>query len=179
MRAMDAAVSESTERIEGGRLGELYVRHAPGAIRVAYLLTGDRALAEDLVQEAFIRLAGRFLHVRNAAAFDAYLRRTIVNLANSHFRRRRSERARLERHARLGFPETAPEPDVGTRDAMRRALLRLPTRQRTAIVLRFYEDLSVEQAADAMRVTTGTVKSLVSRGMETLRAQLRGVSQGE
>src|SRR5438105_4819511 len=49
------------ERLEGGRLEELYVRHAPGAVRLAYLLTGDRALSEDLVQDAFVRLAGRFV----------------------------------------------------------------------------------------------------------------------
>ncbi len=170
---MDAAVSEPTERIEGGRLGELYLRHATGATKLAYLLTGDRALAEDLVQEAFIRLAGRFLHIRNVAAFEAYLRRTVVNLTNSHYRRRRSEHATLERHARLERPEATGDSAraVEGRDVLRRALLRLPVRQRAAIVLRFYEDLSEAQTAEVMRCARGTVKSLVSRGMGTLRAQ--------
>src|SRR6266581_5976856 len=80
-----------------GRLGELYVRHADDAVRLAYLLTGDRALAEDLVQDAFVKLAGRLAHLRDPDAFDAYLRRTVVNLANSHFRRKRLERAYVER----------------------------------------------------------------------------------
>src|SRR5215831_18530804 len=82
---------------ETGRLGELYREHAEPALRLAYLLTGERALAEDLVQEAFVRVAGRFVHLRDPEAFGAYLRRAVVNLANSHFRRRRVERAYLTR----------------------------------------------------------------------------------
>src|SRR2546427_8888668 len=80
-----------------GRLGELYLRHADDAVRLAYLLTGDRGLAEDLVQDAFVRLTGRLVHLRDPGAFDAYLRRTVVNLSNSHFRRKRVERNYLER----------------------------------------------------------------------------------
>src|SRR5437867_1974373 len=82
---------------ETGRLGELYLRHADSAVRLAYLLTGDGALAEDLVQDAFIRLAGRLTHLRDPGAFEAYLRRTIVNLSNSYFRRRKVERSYLDR----------------------------------------------------------------------------------
>src|ERR671930_2336084 len=82
---------------ETGRLGELYLRHADSAVRLAYLLTRDHALAEDLVQDAFVKLAGRLVHLRDPGAFDAYLRKTVVNLSNSHFRRRKVERAYLER----------------------------------------------------------------------------------
>ena len=171
MQRTAEVATDEPERLEGGVLEQLYVRHADRAIRVAYLLTGDRALAEDLVQEAFLKLAGRFLHVRNAAAFESYLRRTVVNLANSHHRRVRSERSTLARRAALRDPEPAAA-DASDTDSLKRALLRLPPRQRTAIVLRFYEDLSEQQTADAMRVATGTVKSLVSRGMETLRTHL-------
>src|SRR3989442_8050210 len=56
---------EHAEKVQGGRLGELYVRHADDAVRLAYLLTGDRALAEDVVQDAFVRLAGRLVHLRD------------------------------------------------------------------------------------------------------------------
>jgi RNA polymerase sigma-70 factor (sigma-E family) len=168
-RAAEVATGQ-LERVEGGVLEELYVRHADRAIRVAYLLTGDRGLAEDLVQEAFLRLAGRFLHVRNRAAFESYLRRTVVNLANSHHRRARSERRTMERSVGMRPPEPQ-EPEAGD-DTLRRALLRLPPRQRTAIVLRFYEDLSEQQTAEAMRCAPGTVKSLVSRGMTTLRESM-------
>src|SRR5213083_2990999 len=89
---------------ETGRLGELYVRHADDAVRLAYLLTGDRALAEDLVQDAFVRLAGRLVHLRDPGAFEAYLRRTVVNLANSFYRRKRLERAYLKREQAAAVP---------------------------------------------------------------------------
>jgi len=163
-------VSEGTAR---GRLGELYERHAPGAVRLAYLLTGDGALAEDLVQDAFVRLAGRFLDLRDPDAFPAYLRKTVVNLARMHFRRRLVERAYLERErsAVRGEPAVA---DVASDHSMRQALLSLPARQRAAIVLRYYEDLSERQIADVLGCRPGTVKSLLSRGLDALRPEIRG-----
>ena len=156
------------ERLEGGRLAELYIRSVPGALRLAYLLTGDRALSEDLVQEAFVRLAGRFVDFRDPRGFDSYLRTTVVNLSRAHFRHRKVERAYLEREARRSEPE-AQEQDLGTRQALREALFGLSTRQRAAIVLRYFEDLSEAQTAEILGCRPGTVKSLVSRGMETLR----------
>src|SRR4026209_485500 len=94
---------------EDTRLGGLYVRHASDAVRLAYLLTGDRALAEDLVQNAFVKLAGRLAHLRDPAAFEAYLQRTVVNLSRSYFRRRKVERAYLEREGRgIGSPAGPP-----------------------------------------------------------------------
>lgn len=168
---MISAEVETAELVTGGRLGELYVRHAPGAIRLAYLLTGERALAEDLVQEAFTRLAARFLDLRGPDAFEAYLRKTVVNLARSHFRHRRVERNYLDRVGRL--PEVvAYQPDVDQKEALREALLRLNERQRTAIVLRFYADLSEAQTAKVLGCRIGTVKSLVSRGMSRLRVEV-------
>ena len=154
------------------RLEELYVRHAPDAVRVAYLLTGDPALAQDLGQEAFVRVAARLVHLRNPDAFGAYLRQTVVNLVRMHARRRRSERAALQRAAARPA-EPVAEPDVAGRDSLRRALLQLPVRQRAAIVLRFYEDLSERDAADVLRCRPGTVASLVSRGMATLRRYVK------
>src|SRR6266516_2559329 len=85
-----------TEQGHASRLAEVYVRSAPAGFRLAYLLTGDRALAEDLVQEAFLRFVGRLHHLRGPEAFDAYLRRTIVNLSKDVFRRRALERSYLE-----------------------------------------------------------------------------------
>ncbi|SRR6266545_2349716 len=158
-----------TTRIEGGVLGELYTRHASEALRVAYLLSGDPSMAEDLVQDAFVRLAGRLLHLRDPGGFHAYLRTTIVNLARSHFRRRAVERRFLERQ---GEPRGVEAPDLSDRERMRRALMELPIRQRTAVVLRYFEDLSEAQVADLMHCRTGAVKSLVSRGLSTLRATL-------
>lgn len=163
------------EALERTRLGELYVRHAPDGIRLAYLLTGDRMLAEDLVQDAFARVAGRFQHLRYPQAFGPYLRRTIVNLSRSHFRRRRVERAYSQRLQR--GPERPSNPNDELDSSVHEALLRLPERQRAAMVLRFYEDLSADQAAEIMRCSAGTVRSLVFRGMKTLRAELEGVTR--
>ena len=157
---------------EGGRLGELYAAHAPDAVRLAYLLTGDRAMAEDLVHEAFVRLFGRFRDLRNPDAFGPYLRTTVVNLARSHFRRRRVERDYVDRTA--GQPDVHAAVDVEGREAMWRAVQTLRPRQRAAIVLRYYEDLTEAQTAEVLGCAVGTVKSLVSRGIDQLRRELRG-----
>ena len=173
MITVDARVSESPQGIEGGRLGALYERHASDAVRLAYLLTGDRSLAEDLVQEAFVRMFGRFRDLRSPEAFPWYLRRTVVNLANSHFRHAKVERTYVERQGRLP-DEWAQE--IGSRQEMWEQLRRLPERQRAAIVLRFYEDLTEAQTAEVLGCRLGTVKSLVSRGLEALRTD---VGRGE
>jgi RNA polymerase sigma-70 factor (sigma-E family) len=148
----------------------LYRAHAAEALRLGYLLTGDRDLAEDLVQDAFIRVLGRFHDLRNRDAFWWYLRRTIVNLSTSYFRRRGVERAWL---ARQRPDEAAPPPhDLAERDRLRTALMMLRPEQRAAIVLRFYEDLSEADTAEALGMPLGTVKSIVSRGLERLRHEL-------
>ena len=165
---------ESRDAVRTGRLGELYLRYADDAVRLAYLLTGDRALAEDLVQDAFVRLAGRLAHLRDEGAFEAYLRRTVVNLSRSYFRHRKVERAYLERTGRAPAERAAATPDLGDRDALWTALARLPQRQRAALVLRYYEDLSERQIADVLRAPVGTVKSLLSRGLHTLRDEIGG-----
>jgi RNA polymerase sigma factor (sigma-70 family) len=150
-------------------LAEAYQRNVPEAVRLAYLITSDPDLAQDIAQEAFARVIGRFGHLRFPERFDAYLRRTVVNLCKSHFNHQRIVRATLEREATEGSHRTIEEPDVCLRDQLRTALLRLPARQRTAIVLHYYEDLSENQLADAMRCSASAARSLVSRGMETLR----------
>src|SRR5437763_1397048 len=134
------SVADVEARPEGGvhqaGLAELYVRHQPAALRLAYMLTGHRELAEDLVQDAFVKLAGRFVHLRKAEAFETYLKRMIVNLFLSHLRRRKVERAYVQREG--GEPGTAQGPsDLGERDEMWRALAGLPERQRAALVLRY------------------------------------------
>jgi len=153
------------------RIGELYHRHAPEAARLAYLLTGNRALAQDLVHDAFVRIIGRFRDLRSPDSFHWYLKRTLVNLANSHFRHVRVERQHLEREGHHP-PPAAMGGDVEGREDMWRSLQLLPPRQRTAIVLRFYEDLSEARVAEVMSCPVGTVKSLVSRGLRRLRVEL-------
>jgi len=152
-------------------LAELYRRHVPGAVRLAYLMTGDQVLAEDLAQDAFVRLTGRFAHIRNPDAFPAYLRRTVVNLVKNHYRRLGVERTHLESYGHLP-PATHELPDSATEELVRTALLGLPYRQRAAIVLRYYEDLPEKRVAELLGCRPGTVKSLLSRGLASLRAEI-------
>jgi RNA polymerase sigma-70 factor (sigma-E family) len=166
----ETIVAQTGRDVDGDRdrLEELYVRFAPEGIRLAYLMTGDREVAEDLVQEAFIRFVGRFHSVRDLGALDAYLRRTVVNLSKNHFRRRALERSDLRRQAGLRR-SLREDRDVSEYETMRQALLGLPARQRAAIVLRYYEDLPESQIAEVLRCRPATVRSLVSRGLEALR----------
>lgn len=171
--AMVSADAAPSTKVAAGRLDDLYVRHAPAALRLAFFLTGDQELAQDLVQDAFVRIAGRFRHLRQPDAFEAYLRRTIVNLFTSHLRRLRLERTELARE-RAERPVAGPPVDAVERDEIVRAIRHLPERQRAAIVLRFYQDLSEREAADVMRCSTSAVNSLVSRAMVSLRNEMRG-----
>jgi RNA polymerase sigma-70 factor (sigma-E family) len=171
---MTRAAARSRAEGEGRGLADLYVRYAPGAIRLAFVLTGDRELAQDLAHDAFVRVSGRFGHLRFPEAFDAYLRRTVVNLATSVHRRRRIERAYLEREEGLGGRVHDVPPDVGRREELRRALRRLPVRQRAAVVLRYYEDLSERQVAETLGCSVAAARSLVARAMESLRGEIRG-----
>jgi RNA polymerase sigma-70 factor (sigma-E family) len=172
-------VSAKVSRVgpaESTKLDELYLRHAGGAVRLAYLLLQDRAVAEDIVQDAFVRVAGRLVHLRDPGAFDAYLRRTVVNLSHSYVRRKMRERAFLRREMATAERATVrwPTSSLEDRELLWRALGRLPERQRVAIVLRFYEDLPEAQVAEILRCRPGTVKSRVSRGLEALRLEMRG-----
>ena len=166
-------MARSGAEVEAGRpsLAELYERTAPGAVRLPYLLTGDRSVAEDITQDAFVRVSGRLAHLREGGAFDAYLRRAVVNLAKNHFRRRAVERSFLERTSPAPASPGHEQPLV-EREATMAALARLPQRQRAAIVLRFYEDLSEDSIAQVLRCRNGTVRSLVTRGVQALRADI-------
>jgi RNA polymerase sigma-70 factor (sigma-E family) len=140
-------------------------------VRLAYVVTGDASVAEDLAQDAFVRVAGRFTHLRNEGAFEFYLRRTVLNLCKNHFRHKARERRYLRSHP----PEGAHDPHraTETHEVIRVALLELPERQRAAIALRHFEDLSVEDTARVLGCRPGTVKALTSRGLEALREALR------
>ena len=174
-RTSQGGVTMSAEGIRtesaGGPFAALYVQHAPAAFRLAFLLTGDAALAEDLVQDAFTRLMGRFADLRRPEAFPAYLRRTVVNLSYGTFRHRRVERAYLRREQGLASSTGGGLPDVEARDELWAQLQKVAPRQRAALVLRYYEDLSERQTADVLGCSTRTVKSLVTRGLEAMRTQ--------
>lgn len=141
------------------------------AMRLACLLAGDRDLAEDAVAEAFVRTFERW----RAGKIDRvgpYLRQAVVNQIKNQ-RRSLARRRRHEERKRAddrGQPPTAER--VAARETVEALLERLPYRQRAAIVLRYYEELSEAETAEALGCRCGTVKSLVSRGMDALRAHL-------
>lgn len=147
---------------------DLYRNHGDAAYRLAYLLTGDRARAEDLVQEAFVRILGRVRQIREPGLLRAYLSRTIVNLAKNEYRRQGRLLSFLS-SGRGAAPASTSLPDVEVRDEVHCQLLKLPPRQRAALVLRYCEDLSEADVADALGTSPKAVRSLVGRGLETFR----------
>ncbi len=148
----------------------LYEQTAPAALRLAYFLTGEREAAEDLVQEAFVRVAARLQHLRTPDNLPAYLRTTIINLFMSQLRHRRVEREWIRRQPRI-VPIVEPHDASG--DELWHALALLPERQRAAVVLRYYEDLSEREAAEVMGCSTRALNQLVVRAMSTLRQHIR------
>ena len=147
-RTEDVAAVRS---LPAGRLADLYERHVGRSVALAALVGGDPHAAEDIAHEAFIRTAGRLSGLRDPSAFEAYLRRTVINLC-----RARARRAAIERRYLGWLVQREAEPSSSRaedRDVLWRALRELPHRQRAAVVLRFY--------------------ALVSRAMATLRARMQ------
>jgi RNA polymerase sigma factor (sigma-70 family) len=137
---------------------EVYRRLRPDLVRLANLLTGSEALAEDVVQDAFVGFARHAAGVDNP---DGYLRRSVVNLSRTaHRRRSRAERLRPERVTTTSIPDV---------DETWAALRRLPRRQRAALVLRFYEDLPFEEIGDLLGCPATTARSLAHRGLARLK----------
>lgn len=155
----------------GDRLGEIYRAHASDGLRLAYVLTGQREAAEDITQEAFVRIGRKLVGLRDLDHARAYLFRTIINLCRGRGRRLVIERSAL---ARLRAPEVDHLPDVAERDAIWSALLALPPRQRAALFLRYYLDQSETQAAEALDCSSSALKSLVFRALNSLRTSLQG-----
>lgn len=155
------------------KLSDLYCRYATEAVRLAFLITGDRHAAEDITQDAFVRLFGRFQDLRSPEAFEVYLRRTIVNLSRDRFRRLRLERDHsVQLDSSVGQADAAAR--LEDRELIRHTLRGLPHRQRAALVLRFYMDLSEEQTAEVLQCSVAAVKSLATRATTSLRKQMRG-----
>ena len=167
---MDAEVLGTSDTPQS--MAELYRRHAAGAGRLAYFLVGDKELAEDLVHDAFVRVLGRWGDVRKRSAFTAYLNRTIVNLSKKHYRRKSVERAYLQREGHLAAPAAVPAPDPAERDELWMALQSLPHRQRAAVVLRYFGDMSEHQAAEVMECSPAAINSLVARALDALRSSI-------
>jgi len=153
---------------------ELFNTERRYALRLAYVLTGDHDLAEEVVADAFVHMYPQWQRSRIDDP-HAYLRRAVINEVNSAFRRREVRR----RPVRAERPRVASGADTGVddRDAVQHALLQLPVRQRAAVALRYLEDLSERETAEALGMSVGSVKSQVSRGLDRLRGILEGDAQ--
>lgn len=144
------------------RLEDLYRAEHAGAVRLALLLTGDAAVAEELAQDAFVRIAAKLERTDNAGA---YLRTTVVNLCRDHGRRR----ATVGRHPNAP-PEAAAPPDLpADLGAVWLAIQALPDHHREVLVLRYWTDLPTEEIARLLGVPHPTVRSRIRRGLASLK----------
>jgi RNA polymerase sigma-70 factor (ECF subfamily) len=146
-------------------LAELCRVEWPRLVGTFTLLTGDRAVAEELAQEALARACARWERVRKLESPGGWLHRVAVNLAISHERRRRVAR-RAE--PRLVVSDVGA-PDDADAIALRDALRQLPDKQRQVLVLRYFADLGVAEVGAMLRMPEGTVKTLTHRGIAALR----------
>jgi RNA polymerase sigma-70 factor (sigma-E family) len=145
-----------------------YVTERSAALlRTAYLLTGNRADAEDLLQAALAKTYRAWQGIQDRGAVDGYVRRAMVNTHISWWRRRRVKEYPTEEIPDQPVADHAT--DSETHDSLSRALRRLPDRMRAAVVLRYYEDMSEAEIAGVLGISLGTVKSTVSRGVAKLR----------
>ncbi|MFJ8437012.1 SigE family RNA polymerase sigma factor [Kitasatospora sp. NPDC094019] len=150
---------------------EFVAARAPWLRKVAYLLCGDWHRADDLVQESVTKLYVRWSRLSRLENLDGYARTVLVN---TFLAEQRSPWGRWTARRRTGaVPDPAAAPaDLDLAVDLRRALADLPPRQRAAVVLRHYCDLTVEQTAAALGCSTGNVKSQTSRGLDALRRSL-------
>ena len=148
----------------------LYQAHALGLIRLAVVMLGDRAAAEDVVQEAFCGLYRRWNQLSDTDKALSYVRSSVINGCRSALRKRRLP-LRLRWEPAGESAESAVLISEEHQEVLA-AMRRLPVRQREAVVLRFYLDLGEEEIAASMRVTRGTVKSTTSRALAALGKML-------
>lgn len=154
-------------------LSAAFQAHNARAVRLAYLLCGDRATAEDVVGTVWLKVHRR-LQRGPIDDVGAYVRRAVVNEVNSAFRRLALRRREALRRSGDDRGVRGHAEQIADADQLVRALAQLPQRTRAAVVLRYYDDLSVAQTAAVLGITQGTVKSSVSRGLSQLRGHLEG-----
>ena len=145
----------------------------PVLYRTAYLLAGDHAGAEDLLQNALAKLYLSWDKVRDHGALDGYVRRVMTNESNSLWRRAWKRRERTTDPTSGAIPEAGAhdEYDDGTGGILWSFVQTLPPKQRSVVVLRYYEQLSEAETAEVLGISVGTVKSQASRALDGLRAR--------
>jgi RNA polymerase sigma-70 factor (sigma-E family) len=147
--------------------GEYVSARSRALLRTAYLLTGNVADAEDLVQAALAKTFLAWDRIEDRSAVDGYVRRAMVNTHISWWRRRRVEEYPTDEIPDQAVADHAVSSDL--QETLRRAIDRLPQRMRAAVVLRYYEDMTEAEVAEVLGVSLGTVKSTVSRAVAKLR----------
>jgi len=150
----------------------LYQAHALGLMRLAHIMLGDRPSAEDVVQEAFCGLYRRWSHLSDTGRALPYLRASVLNGCRSLQRRRPAPRAQPSDAQPAASAEAAVITGEERREVMR-ALRRLPARQREALVLRYYLDLSAEEIATTMGIGASSVRSATHRALASLGRMLQ------
>jgi RNA polymerase sigma-70 factor (sigma-E family) len=175
---LDTTETSQAEPSRQQEFGQFMTARWPGLVRLAYGLTGDRWLAEDIAQAALASAYAAWWRVRRADDPDAYVRRILINTSHRRFRRRRvAEQA----HEPQQLPDAAvadPAELIGERSALLAALRELPTRQRAIVLLRYWDDLSDAQVAAVLGCAPGTVRSQASRALAKLRGSAALAGQG-
>ncbi len=156
---------------DASAFAEFAAARSTALFRAAYLMVGDHALAEDLLQEALTKTYVAWPRLRDVNSAEAYTRKAITTTAISWWRRKswQKEKPRDDVPERV---QASGVEDLAERDWLWQELQRLAPRQRAAIVLRYYEDLTEAQTAAALGCSVGTVKSQVSDGLKRLRSAL-------
>jgi RNA polymerase sigma-70 factor (sigma-E family) len=163
--AGDAVNARDREQFE-----EFMSSRWPGLVRLAFGLTGDRWLAEDLAQTALANAYASWWRVRRADDPDAYVRQILINASKSRWRRSRVAEQSAEPQAEVPDPAADPAAAIGERSVLLTALAALPPRQRAVVVLRYWEDLSDAQVAALLGCSASTVRSQAARALAKLRA---------
>lgn len=151
---------------------EYFARRREAVRRTAYMLCGDWHRADDLAQTAFVAVHRRWQKIRDRAALDAYVRKTLVRASIDESRRPWRREHTVETMPDEAGNEGGLDERVATRETLLAALTKVPPRQRAVLVLRYFEGLDVRAAAKALGCTEGTVKSQTARGLVALRSAL-------
>ena len=172
---MEPLTDASPDAAARQQVSALFEAHALGLVKLAKVMLGDQSIAEDVVQDAFAGMYRRWSSLQDRDKALGYLRNSVLNgCRTAHRSRTRRDRALLLVPDAGGIVSAEESALVGEANREVLAALRaLPARQREAVVLRHYLGLSEEQAAQAMKVSKGTIKSATSRGLSTLARILK------
>ena len=166
---MEEGPSRTVSDPAAADFSEFVRSRTPALLRTAFLLTGDRHLAEDLVQDALARTHRALRRLADEGHYEAYTRTAMYHLHVSRWRRRRVAESLPGELAEAADPAGDHAAGVDLRISLHQALVRLGPRQRAVLVLRYFEDRSEAEAAELLGCSTGTVKSQTSKALARLR----------